>query len=179
METSSLKKYSSSVTQNVKRRLASLKYRQNLLGKKITLSSNHLIPINKINALKPARDIRVGDNIFVVTTAAAGKKSHVIDTVVDVDTVIAEGLYWPHTASGTLMVDGVLVSCYTTVLPVWVQHFLVTPLAWLYKWLPYRHSGAKSYHSIARPACRASSKYCGNSFSSLQIDRRYSNTLDS
>ncbi len=102
-------------------------------GKKITLSSNHLIPISKMDALKPARDIRVGDNIFVVTT---DKKSPVVDAVVNVTTVIASGLYCPHTASGTLIVDGVLVSCYSTVVPVWVQRVLVTPLAWLYRWLP-------------------------------------------
>ncbi len=104
------------------------------LGKTVTLSPNHLLPVNITDALRAAKDVSVGDHVFVCKESA--EEALVRDEVVSVSMVIAEGLYCPHTSSGCLVVDDVLVSCYTTVLPPWAQHVLLTPFAWLYRWLP-------------------------------------------
>ncbi len=103
------------------------------LGKTVTLSPNHLLPVNNTDALRAANDVRIADHVFVRREV---EESLVRDKVVSVGVVVAEGLYCPHTSSGSLIVDDVLVSCYTTVLPPLAQQVLLTPLAWLYRWLP-------------------------------------------
>ena len=46
-----------------------------------------------------------------------------------VTVVVKSGAYVPLTDAGTLMVDGVLVSCYTNA-PHWLAHTVLAPLRW-------------------------------------------------
>lgn len=88
----------------------------------ITLSHGHFIYVN--GKLKAARDTRVGD--IVITEA--GKAS-----VTSVKDVWSKGLYAPHTLGGDLMVNGVLVSCYTSVIPETTAHTLLAPIRALFR----------------------------------------------
>lgn len=88
----------------------------------VTLSHGHLIYVN--GKLIPAKDTRVGD--FVKTEAG-------LVVVTSVKDVWSKGLYAPHTLGGDLMVNGVSVSCYTTVLPETTAHTLLTPIRALFK----------------------------------------------
>ncbi len=110
-------------------------------GEQITLSPLHLIPVN-INGcpmftLIPARELRPGDTVFIAQT-----KTHTpslgIAKVSSITMVVREGLYCPHTSSGSVFVDNILSSCYTTVVPARLAHALLRPVYWLYQWLPTR-----------------------------------------
>ena len=110
-------------------------------GKQITISPLHLIPVN-INGcpmftLIPARELRVGNVIFTAQTKTR-TPSLGIAKVSSITMVVREGLYCPHTSSGSVFVNNVLSSCYTTVVPVCLAHAFLRPVYWMYQWLPTR-----------------------------------------
>ena len=111
-------------------------------GEQITISPLHLIPVKTGDSpsmfiLIPARELRPGDTVFIAQT-----KPHTpslgIAKVSSITMVVREGLYCPHTSSGSVFVDNVLSSCYTTVVPARLAHALLSPVYWLYQWLPTR-----------------------------------------
>jgi hypothetical protein len=61
-----------------------------------------------------AKQLRVGDVVFVAPAAGGsnGTTSLVPEVVTSIDHVQEEGAYAPVTAAGTIMVDGVLASCF-------------------------------------------------------------------
>lgn len=63
--------------------------------------------------LKVARDVRVGDRM------SSG-------LVRNVRRVVRKGLYNPQTESGVIMVDGIVVSCYTEAIQPIVAHALLS-----------------------------------------------------
>ncbi len=111
-------------------------------GEQITISPLHLIPVKtgdspSMFSLIPSGELRPGDTVFIAQT-----KTHPpslgIAKVSSITTVVREGLYCPHTSSGSVFVDNVLSSCYTTVVPARLAHALLRPVYWLYQWLPTR-----------------------------------------
>ncbi len=112
-------------------------------GGQITISPLHLIHVkssdspNIMFTLIPARELRPGDTVFIAQT-----KTHTpslgIAKVSSITMVVCEGLYCPHTSSGSVFVDNVLSSCYTTVVPARLAHAFLRPVYWLYQWLPTR-----------------------------------------
>ncbi len=110
-------------------------------GHSLALSGQHLIPSgDSTSAVKPADTLLAGDNIWTLQPfGGAGKKTtwNVQRThVKTIKPVIRTGLYCPHTRSGYLLVDGVLVSCYTTVIQPWLAHWLLLPIRFLRLILP-------------------------------------------
>ena len=90
-------------------------------GTRVRLTAGHFVPVGGV--LKPAGKVAVGD----VLTLGDGRTAAVTDRVAEA----ALGLFNPHTASGTLLVDGVLVSAYTEAVHPTVAHLLLAPLrAW-------------------------------------------------
>eukprot|EP01052_Picozoa_sp_SAG31_P041891 SAG31_NODE_6480_length_2000_cov_1.640568_3_plen_147_part_01 len=69
---------------------------------------------------KTAGSVRVGDYVQLADGRSA--------KVASVERASGQGLYAPHTFSGKLVVDGVLVSCYTTALSPTISHVLLSPL---------------------------------------------------
>jgi hypothetical protein len=63
----------------------------------------------------PARDVRIGDVLWVVSGADAGA-ALAPSPVVGVADVMAEGIVNPLTLAGTLVVDGVAASVYVDML---------------------------------------------------------------
>lgn len=88
----------------------------------VTLSHGHLIYVN--GELKAAKDTRVGDTVITDVGKAV---------VTSVSDVWSKGLYAPHTMSGELMVNGLLVSCYTKVVPEATAHTLLAPIRALFR----------------------------------------------
>lgn len=88
----------------------------------ITLSHGHILSVN--NQLHPAADVKPGD---MLTTM------HGDVIVIKREVVWRRGLYAPHVAGGEMIVDGVLVSCYTTAVSWSLAHALLTPLRSLAK----------------------------------------------
>lgn len=83
----------------------------------LTLSDGHYVPT--LRGSIPASKVRVGDVLL-------GSDGAVLQ-VDDVDTVIAHGLYAPVTASGTIAIDGMIASTYTSAVPPAAAHALLLP----------------------------------------------------
>lgn len=85
---------------------------------RISLSASHLLYVNG-RRLQPAATVTVGDSLQTLSGP---------QRVVRVEITRQRGLYAPHTMSGDMFVDGVLVSCYTTTVPPSTAHSLLAPL---------------------------------------------------
>lgn len=106
----------------------------------LTISHKHYI-ILRNHQLIYAEDVSIGDIIYGRLIREQLKRIRYL--VTNVEHVIDHGLYNPHTASGTLLVDGVVVSCYTGAIPVRMAHALLTPVrATVLTWFTF----AKSNH---------------------------------
>jgi hypothetical protein len=89
-------------------------------GASVRLTPGHLLPVN--GALATARSAVVGD---VVSVAGAGGAPVADEAVVDVRRERAAGLFNPHTAHGSIVVDGVVCSTYTEAVPAWLAHHVL------------------------------------------------------
>ncbi|GAB0492605.1 hypothetical protein MMPV_003873 [Pyropia vietnamensis] len=93
-------------------------------GRVLTLTPGHLLPVN--GELTPARAVMVGDRLQLGSDGT-------VSAVVKVGTVTARGLWNPHTLDGAIVVDGVQVSTWTSVVGERAGRSLLAPLARLYR----------------------------------------------
>lgn len=101
-------------------------------GVGVTLTPGHLVPVVRAGVregaptLTAAGAVAVGDLVGVVP--GGGNATTSLVTAVTASTGV--GLYAPHTAAGTtLVVDGVVVSEWTTALPPWLAAPLLAGVA--------------------------------------------------
>nr|APD15680.1 lophotrochozoan hedgehog-related [Acanthochitona crinita] len=71
-----------------------------------------------------AQDVSVGDYLFSAETSGLEPAR-----VLEIDSEIMEGVYVPLTETGTLVVDGILASCYSSI-NHHVAHAFLTPVRW-------------------------------------------------
>ena len=122
-------------------------------GVNIAMSESHLIfkmntKTSSVESIHVSR-IEIGDFIFV--QAPDGHKLRAVK-VVGVSVAFFKGAFAPVTKEGTMIVDGVLVSCYSDINDHALAHSLMAPLRFLYsvapKWLGskgvYIHEHLKS-----------------------------------
>ncbi|XP_078660612.1 uncharacterized protein LOC144905084 [Branchiostoma floridae x Branchiostoma belcheri] len=98
-------------------------------GKSVTLSAGHFLVVADEygkTTLRSARDIHVGDALL---TLVSGEGVLCHDTVAKITWKWTHGLYCPHTTSGSMIVDGVLVSCYTEFINPRLAHSLLYPIS--------------------------------------------------
>ncbi|GAB0491803.1 hypothetical protein MMPV_003058 [Pyropia vietnamensis] len=84
----------------------------------LVLSPGHYLWVN--GRLAAAHTVLMGDTL----TAADGS----VAVVTGVSRITSVGLYNPHTLGGSLVVEGIAVSCYTTAVRVGVADALLTPV---------------------------------------------------
>lgn len=96
-------------------------------GSSITLTPGHF---TYAPTLKPARVVRVGD----VLPGLDGDRM-IVDVVYDVKD---KGLFNPHTETGTIVVNGLVQSCYTESVDVHKAHALLAPVRAMWKAVPQR-----------------------------------------
>lgn len=106
-------------------------------GQILHVSSGHLLHVGRLGNLIPAKDVRVGDVLF--TPAADGLKQTAVKSI---KTKWMRGMFCPHTMTGSIIVDGIAASCYTTALSPTVAHLLLMPARLLYSVLPTKVFGA-------------------------------------
>lgn len=87
-------------------------------GWNITLSEGHYVHTTS-SGMQSTGHLRIGDSL-------------ISGMIVDIRRGVAAGLYAPHTRHGSLLVDGVFVSTYTTAVPPRVAHQALVPLRALY-----------------------------------------------
>ncbi len=102
-------------------------------GKVLRLSPGHFLHVETVTNLMTAQDVRPMDSVFVVCPDLGMMRK---ERVLSVERVVGRGLYCPHTTGGSLVVDGVLVSCYTNLLPPTIAHQALAPVRFLYHTLP-------------------------------------------
>lgn len=85
----------------------------------LAISHGHLLPV-QTRGLVPSRSVVVGNVIY----GADGLEK----VVVAIRDEIKSGVFAPTTINGILMVNGVLVSSYTDVVPIRVAHAALAPL---------------------------------------------------
>uniref|UniRef100_A0A7S1T761 Hint domain-containing protein n=2 Tax=Compsopogon caeruleus TaxID=31354 RepID=A0A7S1T761_9RHOD len=85
---------------------------------RIALSGGHLVP-QPGGTLAPARSVQVGDRVMIEDGSW--------NVVTRVEFTTGLGLYNPHTRTGTMVVNGFVVSCYTDALNAYLAHFLLLP----------------------------------------------------
>jgi hypothetical protein len=90
----------------------------------ITLSPDHYIWTRPRGLLRASEVRPLADGLVREDGSAA--------QVVAVKRTVARGLYAPHTLTGTLCVDGFLVSAYTAAVPPAVAHAILAPLRFMY-----------------------------------------------
>mmetsp|Transcript_11070 Transcript_11070/g.20016 ORF Transcript_11070/g.20016 Transcript_11070/m.20016 type:complete len:386 (-) Transcript_11070:1117-2274(-) len=94
------------------------------LGNEIVMSESHYLFVN--NRLKAAGEVVIGDRILL----ESGDQDSVVSVL---KSAYYKGLYNPHTISGTIVVNGVVASCYTQTFPPKIAHALMAPLRLLYR----------------------------------------------
>lgn len=70
-------------------------------------------------SFRPAGEVAIGDRLL--TSQGTG-------SVVSLEEIWLNGIYNVHTSSGTVIVNGIVISCYTTAVPPIVAHSLLTPV---------------------------------------------------
>merc|ERR1719309_486972 len=92
-------------------------------GNKISLSGTHVMFVNDYEDVL-AEDVNIGDSVIIEVGEFVNKSR-----VVKIEAEKLDGAYVPLTERGTLLVDGVLTSCYTNG-DHYVAHALMTPAIW-------------------------------------------------
>ena len=107
------------------------------VGKVLSLSPGHLVHVGEVDQLKPAKDVKVGDVMlaFDVTEQQVGNLKQVKVTGVSKEW-FTPGIYCPHTPGGSIIVDGILASCYTDLMSPTLAHTLMYPVRMLHRVLP-------------------------------------------
>lgn len=91
-------------------------------GHAVTLTGRHYMHANGV--LASADSVKIGDEVRTISGKSA---------VTAVSKVLATGLYAPHSMNGDLIVDGIVVSCYTRAIHPRVAHALLMPVRWFVK----------------------------------------------
>lgn len=106
----------------------------------LVLTAGHRLYAN--NALVAADQVRVGDYLRAVDGRAL--------RVVKIDEVFGSGLYNPQTVQGDIVIDGVIVSTFTTAIESRSAHALLAPLRALYSCTRTSFTGLEGRNPISR-----------------------------
>lgn len=114
-------------------------------GLSLTATDGHYVQTAG-RGLVAAGAVRVGDALVRGGADAAA------DAVVAAGPARARGLYNPHTLDGTLVVDGVVASAYTTALAPGAAHVALAPLRVAYRaaglWTSVMESGLPAHREV-------------------------------
>jgi hypothetical protein len=108
--------------------LALFKQVTTITGRHLSLTSSHLLPIDKQGYVM-AKYLRTGMNIYVMNEDGV----LITETIANVTDVVKQGYIAPLTEEGTLIVNNVAASCYATINSHHVAHAVLTPMRWWYR----------------------------------------------
>lgn len=102
--------------------------------RELLISADHLVPVNveqqqdHTQYLKAAGELRHGDRLQCASDDDAGGRSVCVVRAIGRERRWAKGVYAPVTTSGRMVVDGVVVSCFTTHVKAQSAQALLLPL---------------------------------------------------
>lgn len=100
-------------------------------GKVLFISPNHLLPINDLSNLVPAKNVHVGDILFSVKGGVIAT-----DEITSTSYQKCKGAFCPMTINGTIVVSGVVASCFTTFVNPGLAQALLFPFRVMFSYLP-------------------------------------------
>lgn len=97
-------------------------------GHRISLTSKHFLAVNHEKEFLPASEIKSNDVVFF-------NKQGRLETVRvrNVSTEVKLGYFSPMTNEGTLIVNDLAASCYSTVVSHKLAHYTLAPLRWWHR----------------------------------------------
>lgn len=101
------------------------------LGKILSISPNHLLPIGRLNKNVPAKQASVGETIFLVKDGAI-----ISDIIESITYQKLKGAFCPITMNGSIVVNGVAASCFTTFLNPSLAQTLLCPFKVMFSYMP-------------------------------------------
>jgi len=119
--------------------------------KALAVSPNHYVYVNSGKELKLASAVKIGDLMLLDTVQAV--------SVVGIERRIEKGVFNPHTLQGDLLVDGVKVSSYTSVIPPMMGHILLTPMRVAYRLWHWNMIGSRLETELSSWMYRILSKF--------------------
>jgi len=91
-------------------------------GSELSVSPGHFIYAFGPRRLVPSSELQPGYFIY------SGNHTEVTLEIISIRRHVGRGLYAPHTLQGDLVVNGVLVSSYTSAVPASLAHLLLAPI---------------------------------------------------
>ena len=105
----------------------------------LTVSPGHYLFVNGGSNLLRAADAKIGDLVWTLPESQPGIGSVLVPTkLVDIQSSMQQGLYNPHTISGTIIVNQLAAATFTeTIPPSFLVHYMLTfPAILLHTVLP-------------------------------------------
>jgi len=97
-------------------------------NKSIKVSHTHLIAVASGGFIK-ANKLKIGQLIPVYDYL---KEQYINDEIESIGVELVDGFSAPLTTAGTILVEGILVSCYAIVDSHRLAHLAMSPIRWLY-----------------------------------------------
>ena len=104
-------------------------------SKTLSLTPTHLIHVtdtatDDIQKVRPkfARNVQEGQYVYVVSSQGVIE----VSKVVRISSRTSQGVYAPLTKTGTIVVDGVVTSCYAVIEHEEIAHAVFAPLRWFH-----------------------------------------------
>lgn len=140
-------------------------------GHRLSLTGNHFIAIDHPDRFLPANQIKSRDIVFI---NHQGQLQPV--TVRNVTEEYKVGYFTPMTGQGTLIVNGMAASCYSSVVSHDLAHYVLAPLRWWYRLAklisvkePFEYSSEGGIHWIPQAMLQITEKYLPNVLTTKSI----------
>merc|ERR1712127_106533 len=93
-----------------------------LQNRTLEITGNHLIMAEKVDNLVYADSLKVGDRLLTMketpqedqNSISHDSTSFILEKILKIETVVSKGFVTPITASGTLLPEGILASCFAS-----------------------------------------------------------------
>jgi len=140
-------------------------------GHRLSLTGNHFVAVDHSDQYLAANQIKSFDRVFV---HYQGKLQSVI--VRNVTEEYKRGYFTPMTGRGTLIVNDMAASCYSSVLTHHLAHQVLAPLRWWYRFAklfaveqPFEYVPDGGIHWIPKTMLQLTEKYLPNVLTSNSL----------
>lgn len=97
-------------------------------GLQLSLTSSHLIPTDQ-HGYVMAKNIHIGMNVYIMNDNGV----LISESVSNVTDIVKQGYVAPLTDAGTIIVNNVAASCYSTINSHHIAHGVLAPMRWWYQ----------------------------------------------
>ncbi len=103
---------------------------------KISTKSNRTIKVSHLHLVAlPSGDFKRANKLKsgqLIPIYDYSKEQYINDEIKSIEMEVVNGFSAPLTTAGTILVEGILVSCYAVIESHWLAHLSMSPIRWLY-----------------------------------------------